>query len=256
MCGATHCRQKAANITTGFQPSTACRLLDSRPCPSTAPTSAASPDVTASTRSTRSSSAARSATTCSRSPTTSTRSSSARGAAWMKLFDDRYKRTHGRTARACGARRSGSRRTSATRTSSRWTRAARTCSGPSATAARSALDDLWVKQCGNSHTGSFKDLGMTVLVSTVKQMIADGKPIRAVACASTGDTSAALAAYGAAAGIPHRRDPAARQDLDGAAGAAARQRRAGARARHRLRRLHGDRAASWPPRRASTSPTR
>jgi threonine synthase len=63
------------------------------------------------------------------------------------------------------------------------------------------LSDLWVKQCGVSHTGSFKDLGMTVLVSTVKQMIADGKPIRAVACASTGDTSAALAAYGAAAGI-------------------------------------------------------
>lgn len=63
------------------------------------------------------------------------------------------------------------------------------------------VPDLWVKQCGNSHTGSFKDLGMTVLVSTVKQMIADGKPIRAVACASTGDTSAALAAYGAAAGI-------------------------------------------------------
>ncbi len=64
------------------------------------------------------------------------------------------------------------------------------------------LRDLWVKQCGTSHTGSFKDLGMTVLVSTVKQMRADGKPIRAVACASTGDTSAALAAYGAAAGIP------------------------------------------------------
>ncbi|MBI4512095.1 MAG: threonine synthase [Deltaproteobacteria bacterium] len=63
------------------------------------------------------------------------------------------------------------------------------------------LGDLWVKQCGNSHTGSFKDLGMTVLVSTVKQMIADGKPIRAIACASTGDTSAALAAYAAAAGI-------------------------------------------------------
>ncbi len=64
------------------------------------------------------------------------------------------------------------------------------------------LDDLWIKQCGTSHTGSFKDLGMTVLVSSVKQLIADGKPIRAVACASTGDTSAALAAYGAAAGIP------------------------------------------------------
>ena len=61
--------------------------------------------------------------------------------------------------------------------------------------------DLWVKLSGNSHTGSFKDLGMTVLVSVVRQMIADGKPIRAVACASTGDTSAALAAYAAAAGI-------------------------------------------------------
>jgi threonine synthase len=59
-----------------------------------------------------------------------------------------------------------------------------------------------VKQCGISHTGSFKDLGMTVLVSAVKQAIAEGRPIRALACASTGDTSAALAAYGAAAGIP------------------------------------------------------
>jgi threonine synthase len=64
------------------------------------------------------------------------------------------------------------------------------------------LEDLWVKQCGTSHTGSFKDLGMTVLVSVVKQMIADGQTIDAVACASTGDTSAALAAYCAAAGIP------------------------------------------------------
>ncbi|HXG56379.1 MAG TPA: threonine synthase [Vicinamibacterales bacterium] len=64
------------------------------------------------------------------------------------------------------------------------------------------LDDLWVKQCGNSHTGSFKDLGMTVLVSVVKQIMADRSGIRAVACASTGDTSAALAAYAAAAGIP------------------------------------------------------
>ncbi len=64
------------------------------------------------------------------------------------------------------------------------------------------MNELWVKLCGNSHTGSFKDLGMTVLVSVVNQMMADGKPIKAVACASTGDTSAALAAYGAAAGIP------------------------------------------------------
>ena len=64
------------------------------------------------------------------------------------------------------------------------------------------VPDLWVKLCGNSQTGSFKDLGMTVLVSVVKQMIASGSSVRAVACASTGDTSAALAAYAANAGIP------------------------------------------------------
>jgi len=64
------------------------------------------------------------------------------------------------------------------------------------------LEDLWIKLCGVTHTGSFKDLGMTVLVSMVKHLRAQGSPIRAVACASTGDTSAALAAYCAAAGIP------------------------------------------------------
>ena len=63
------------------------------------------------------------------------------------------------------------------------------------------LGDVRVKQCGTSHSGSFKDLGMTVLVSMVNQMIKNGQPIRAIACASTGDTSAALAAYAAAAGI-------------------------------------------------------
>ncbi len=75
------------------------------------------------------------------------------------------------------------------------------------------IDDLWVKQCGVSHTGSFKDLGMTVLVSAVAQMMAAWERergerangiirARTVACASTGDTSAALAAYAAVAGIP------------------------------------------------------
>jgi len=64
------------------------------------------------------------------------------------------------------------------------------------------LDDVWVKECGVTHTGSFKDLGMTVLVSAVKEMRARGTPVRAVACASTGDTSAALSAYCAGAGIP------------------------------------------------------
>jgi threonine synthase len=65
------------------------------------------------------------------------------------------------------------------------------------------MSDLWVKLCGNSHTGSFKDLGMTVLVSVVRHAMRDhGLNVRAIACASTGDTSASLAAYGATAGIP------------------------------------------------------
>jgi threonine synthase len=65
------------------------------------------------------------------------------------------------------------------------------------------MSDLWVKQCGNSHTGSFKDLGMTALVSQVNH-IRNIRPgtISAVGCASTGDTSAALSAYCAAADIP------------------------------------------------------
>jgi threonine synthase len=76
--------------------------------------------------------------------------------------------------------------------------------GPAAGGAR-----LLVKQCGQQPTGSFKDLGMTVLVSAAQAMrrgkAAPGKArrrIRALVCASTGDTSAALAAYGARAGIP------------------------------------------------------
>jgi len=65
------------------------------------------------------------------------------------------------------------------------------------------LPELYIKMCGNSHTGSFKDLGMTVLVSQVNHLMKRKKTgIRAVACASTGDTSAALAAYCALAGIP------------------------------------------------------
>ncbi|CAG9464756.1 unnamed protein product [Pedinophyceae sp. YPF-701] len=65
------------------------------------------------------------------------------------------------------------------------------------------MADLWVKQCGNSHTGSFKDLGMTALVSQVNRVRkADPSKVTAVGCASTGDTSAALSAYCAAAGIP------------------------------------------------------
>jgi threonine synthase len=65
------------------------------------------------------------------------------------------------------------------------------------------VPDLWIKLCGNSHTGSFKDLGMTVLVSVVRQAVTRGElGTRVLCCASTGDTSASLAAYGAAAGLP------------------------------------------------------
>ncbi|CAJ1941634.1 unnamed protein product [Sphenostylis stenocarpa] len=64
------------------------------------------------------------------------------------------------------------------------------------------MNDLWVKHCGISHTGSFKDLGMTVLVSQVNRLRKMNRPVVGVGCASTGDTSAALSAYCAAAGIP------------------------------------------------------
>jgi len=64
------------------------------------------------------------------------------------------------------------------------------------------MSDLWVKHCGISHTGSFKDLGMTVLVSQVNRLRKMNRPVVGVGCASTGDTSAALSAYCASAGIP------------------------------------------------------
>ncbi len=61
----------------------------------------------------------------------------------------------------------------------------------------SGVGDLRVKHEGHNPTGSFKDRGMTVGVTQAKRI---GAP--AVACASTGNTSAALAAYGAQAGLP------------------------------------------------------
>jgi len=64
------------------------------------------------------------------------------------------------------------------------------------------ISKLWIKHIGSGSTGSFQDLGMTVLVSTANQMIMAGQPIRALACASTGDTASSLAAYCTAAEIP------------------------------------------------------
>jgi threonine synthase len=59
------------------------------------------------------------------------------------------------------------------------------------------LDDLALKHEGENPTGSFKDRGMTVGITQAQQVGA-----RAVGCASTGNTSASLAAYGAFAGLP------------------------------------------------------
>ncbi len=56
--------------------------------------------------------------------------------------------------------------------------------------------DLQIKHEGMNPTGSFKDRGMTVGVT-----IADRLGVGRLACASTGNTSAALAAYGSRAGM-------------------------------------------------------
>jgi len=56
--------------------------------------------------------------------------------------------------------------------------------------------ELFIKNEGVNPTGSFKDRGMTVAVS---KAVEDG--VRALICASTGNTSASAAAYAARAGI-------------------------------------------------------
>jgi threonine synthase len=59
------------------------------------------------------------------------------------------------------------------------------------------VEGLLLKHEGHNPTGSFKDRGMTVGVTQALRIGAT-----AVACASTGNTSASLAAYAAQAGIP------------------------------------------------------
>jgi threonine synthase len=66
-----------------------------------------------------------------------------------------------------------------------------------AIAAYAGLEQLWLKHEGHNPTGSFKDRGMTVALTQAVRVGA-----RAVACASTGNTSASLAAYAAHAGLP------------------------------------------------------
>jgi threonine synthase len=59
------------------------------------------------------------------------------------------------------------------------------------------VDQLWLKHEGENPTGSFKDRGMTVATSHAMKVGAT-----MVACASTGNTSASVAAYAATAGVP------------------------------------------------------
>lgn len=66
-----------------------------------------------------------------------------------------------------------------------------------AVAAWAGVDGLLLKHEGHNPTGSFKDRGMTVGVTQARRL-----GVRAVACASTGNTGASLAAYAALAGLP------------------------------------------------------
>lgn len=58
------------------------------------------------------------------------------------------------------------------------------------------VDNLWLKHEGENPTGSFKDRGMTVGITHAKWIGAEY-----VACASSGNTSSALAGYAARAGL-------------------------------------------------------
>jgi threonine synthase len=58
------------------------------------------------------------------------------------------------------------------------------------------IDQLYAKHQGMNPTGSFKDTGMTAALSVAKE-----RGFEWVACASTGNTSAAMAAYAARAGM-------------------------------------------------------
>ena len=123
-------------------------------------------------------------------------------AGWMKLFDDRYKRTQWPYGSGVWGKREWVMPMIPDELIVSMDEGGTNLFWAERYARELGLDDLWVKLCGNSHTGSFKDLGMTVLVSVVRLALRRGLKVKAIACASTGDTSAALAAYGAAAGLP------------------------------------------------------
>ena len=63
-------------------------------------------------------------------------------------------------------------------------------------AAKAGVDSLFAKHQGMNPTGSFKDTGMTMAASIARQ-----EGFRWVACASTGNTSASMAAYASRGGM-------------------------------------------------------
>lgn len=63
-------------------------------------------------------------------------------------------------------------------------------------AKRLEIDQIFAKHQGMNPTGSFKDTGMTAALSVARE-----RGFEWVACASTGNTSAAMAAYAARAGL-------------------------------------------------------
>jgi threonine synthase len=67
------------------------------------------------------------------------------------------------------------------------------------TAEYAGAQQLWFKHLGWNPTGSFKDLGMTVAVTEARRQGAE-----IVACASTGNTAASMAAYAARANLRAR----------------------------------------------------
>jgi len=67
------------------------------------------------------------------------------------------------------------------------------------TAAYAGVEHLWFKHLGWNPTGSFKDLGMTMAVTEARRQGAT-----TVACASTGNTAASMAAYAARANLRAR----------------------------------------------------
>lgn len=67
------------------------------------------------------------------------------------------------------------------------------------TTAWAGVRNLWFKHLGWNPTGSFKDLGMTAGMTEAKFLGA-----KTVACASTGNTAASLAAYAARGGMTAR----------------------------------------------------